>query len=1148
DDAGNSQALANSVTLDNTGAAAITGSIGANNDEFDFYRFTGQAGSVTIQLSGLIQNADLALLGSDGTVLVSSTNSGTTNESVTFATTAATQYTVRLQSGGTGDTTYALSLAHQTTGGRVDAINGTVVTSGDAGNSSRSAAEVILDSRNSALIVGSVGFGRDRGDVYRVEASSTGQLDAVLSGVTSIVEVLVYDNNLRLITTAQANAETQGDVSFSAQAGQSYYLQLVSSFRGQSNYDLQISAGATGNADTINGSAVTGDDSSNSRTSANTVTFTDANPAAITGSVGYGSDSADFYQFEIANSGSITVNLTGLRQDIDLYLFDSSGNRVDQSIRGSSNDESLSYYGQAGNTYFVAVAPYRSASSNYTLNIMPPAENSGNPDIANGYQIRGGDAENLASRANLLLLQNDGSASLSGSVGFGTDTADHYIFFAARDGSYTLNLQGLSSDATLAVNNVGTNGEAGASVGTVQNAGTGSDQSITFNASIGQVFGFSITDGGAGTNYTLSLSSQAVTRAADMINGTAIIGNDASNALANPSNITLNLDSSDVITGSAGYDSDYADNYSFTAQTSGAYRFAMSGLNADLDLVLQSGTSLIGSSNASGSADESFTANLVSGQTYNLSVYPFGGNNSSDYRVAITATQTTQTQDQINNVPVSGGDVGNTRNDNAVIDVDTNVTQVSGSVGVGEDSADFYMLRGSADRQITITLSNLQGNVDMRIYEGDGTTPVASSTNIDTQNESITYNFRAGTAAYLEIVPIDGANSAYTIDVGSATASTGAQDRIGTTPVNNTGDAGNTLDNATLVTLPDTGSVTISGSTGYDGDTGDYYQFVAGGSGSFTANLTGLNADLDMVLVDGQGNLLLNMWRAGNTDEVASYQVVQGETYALHVVPYSDARSEYSLTLSAPGASAGSTDDFTADTTTTANVAVGGTLTGAIERVGDVDWIAFQATANTNYTIALDGDSTGGSALQDPAIQGIYDQAGTLVNGTRDDDGGAGRNSGLTFSAPNAGTYYVAASSSGRATGNYRLSVAEGQSVTDDFAGDTTTTGTIAPGGRLSGVIGTNNDVDFIRINLTSGNNYRFDVQGASSNAGTLDDPAIVGIYDVRGQLIANTANDDGGNLNDARSDYAAQADGVHYVAISNGRGGGTGSYTLDVT
>ena len=110
DTAGSSLLSARNLgTLVTPGPTPINEYVGAG-DPSDFYKFklTGASTLTTIGLTGLSANADLYLLDSHGNTLASSTNGGTTNESISTTLAAGTYYVKVISV--SGSTNYALSL------------------------------------------------------------------------------------------------------------------------------------------------------------------------------------------------------------------------------------------------------------------------------------------------------------------------------------------------------------------------------------------------------------------------------------------------------------------------------------------------------------------------------------------------------------------------------------------------------------------------------------------------------------------------------------------------------------------------------------------------------------------------------------------------------------------------------------------------------------------------------------------------------------------------------------------------------------------------------------------------------------------------------------------------------------------------------
>ena len=301
--------------------------------------------------------------------------------------------------------------------------------------------------------------------------------------------------------------------------------------------------------------------------------------------------------------------------------------------------------------------------------------------------------------------------------------------------------------------------------------------------------------------------------------------------------------------------------------------------------------------------------------------------------------------------------------------------------------------------------------------------------------------------------------------------------------------------------------------------------------------------------------------------------------------------------------------DIAADTTTTAAVAVGGSATGEIETAADKDWFEVELEAGRTYRFDLQGAPGGHGTLSDTFLRRILDAEGNKSTGdgqhrTYNDDFQGSRDSRVTFTATEAGTYYVEASGGRDETGTYRLTVTdvtpepevvpdvtpEPEVVKDaapvpevvkdaapvpevvkdaapvpevvkdaapvpvvvtDIAADTTTTAAVAVGGSATGEIETAGDKDWFEVELEAGRTYRFDLQGAPGGHGTLSDTFLRRILDAEGNKSTGdgqhrTYNDDFQGSRDSRVTFTATEAGTYYVEASGDRDE-TGTYRLTV-
>ncbi len=113
----------------------------------------------------------------------------------------------------------------------------------------------------------------------------------------------------------------------------------------------------------------------------------------------------------------------------------------------------------------------------------------------------------------------------------------------------------------------------------------------------------------------------------------------------------------------------------------------------------------------------------------------------------------------------------------------------------------------------------------------------------------------------------------------------------------------------------------------------------------------------------------------------------------------------------------------------------------------------------------------------------------------------------------------------------------------DDYAGDSSTTGSIPLGGSLTGNLETAWDRDWFAISLVEGYTYQFDLEGALTGGGSLEDPYLR-LRDGSGELIAED-DDSGAHWNSRIWSYTATMSGIYYLDAGAWADQGTGSYTI---
>ena len=116
----------------------------------------------------------------------------------------------------------------------------------------------------------------------------------------------------------------------------------------------------------------------------------------------------------------------------------------------------------------------------------------------------------------------------------------------------------------------------------------------------------------------------------------------------------------------------------------------------------------------------------------------------------------------------------------------------------------------------------------------------------------------------------------------------------------------------------------------------------------------------------------------------------------------------------------------------------------------------------------------------------------------------------------------------------------------DDYAGSRETLGEMDPqNGQIRGYIGDIGDQDWIRTELIAGTKYEFNLQGVSSDGGSLVDPKLA-LMDDQGRAIESgidLANDVAGT--DDSIVFRPSESGTYYLNVSDVAGLSTGSWTL---
>lgn len=206
----------------------------------------------------------------------------------------------------------------------------------------------------------------------------------------------------------------------------------------------------------------------------------------------------------------------------------------------------------------------------------------------------------------------------------------------------------------------------------------------------------------------------------------------------------------------------------------------------------------------------------------------------------------------------------------------------------------------------------------------------------------------------------------------------------------------------------------------------DWYRLslVAGQSYRFTTSYGGTsNLDTVLTLRDNNGFPVGSDDDGGPTKySLLTYTASATGTYFIDVGTYGD-RTSGAFTLSVSSAAPPPGDLAASDTTTTATIALGGTVAGKIDAIGDHDWYRIDLVAG--HTYAFRTIATGGSGDPDTTIS-LRGANGAEIS--FNDDGDTGTYSLLRYTATTSGTFYLDVGTYGDAeTGAFKLTVAEAE-------------------------------------------------------------------------------------------------------------------------
>ncbi|MBE9244514.1 S8 family serine peptidase [Microcystis aeruginosa LEGE 00239] len=225
--AGNTLATARAITV-GPSTTSYTDWVGST-DTNDYYRFTlANSSNFNLGLTGMTADADVQLLNSSGSVIVSSVWAGTASESITRQLSAGTYY-IRVYPYQSANTNYNLAVS---------------ATSIDlAGNTLATARAITVGSSTTSYTdwVGST----DTNDYYSFSLANSSNFNLSLTGMTADGDVQLLNSSGSVIASSALGGTASESITSQLSAG-TYYIRVYPYQSANTNYNLAVSATSGG--------------------------------------------------------------------------------------------------------------------------------------------------------------------------------------------------------------------------------------------------------------------------------------------------------------------------------------------------------------------------------------------------------------------------------------------------------------------------------------------------------------------------------------------------------------------------------------------------------------------------------------------------------------------------------------------------------------------------------------------------------------------------------------------------------------------------------------------------------------------------------------------------------------------------------------
>lgn len=314
-----------------------TGNVGTTGDSVDYYKFvlTG-SNFVSVTMSGLSKDLDIQLQNSSGKAISSGTKGGTASEFVGAMLGAGTYYVKIYKGVSSAVSNYSLAFK----------------IGDDSQSSAFNFGSFGTGTATTSTISSSIG-GSDTQDYYTFTLTGSNLARVSLTGLSADLDVEILNSGGSRVAAGTASGTASESPSAMLSAG-TYYVRVFKGLSSSSsNYSLSIKFGDDSRTDATRFGTV----------GSGTNTF-------FNSSIG-GSDSSDYYRFDLTSTKGGQVILSSLSADLDVEILNSSGKRIGSAgTKSGTQTETLNFSNYPAGTYYIRVYKgVSSASSNYRITL-----------------------------------------------------------------------------------------------------------------------------------------------------------------------------------------------------------------------------------------------------------------------------------------------------------------------------------------------------------------------------------------------------------------------------------------------------------------------------------------------------------------------------------------------------------------------------------------------------------------------------------------------------------------------------------------------------------------------------------------------------------------------------------------------------------